>query len=103
MFYFECGIAMLDLLNPEDKRLLESLASDLQTLRAATNDFHIDNKIEQGGFDTVYKVCKFNVAAVLIHSSIYSILLKNACLQIIQETFPNSQLVVVKRLSQNSN
>ena len=46
MFYFECGIAMLDLLNPEDKRLLESLAVDLQTLRAATNDFHIDNKIE---------------------------------------------------------
>jgi len=57
---------MPDLFDDEDKKLFESLAIDLQTLRAATNNFHIDNQLGQGGFGTVYKVCIHNVAAVLI-------------------------------------
>lgn len=44
---------MPDLFDDEDKKLFESLAIDLQTLRAATNNFHIDNQLGQGGFGTV--------------------------------------------------
>ncbi|XP_048141696.1 cysteine-rich receptor-like protein kinase 44 isoform X2 [Rhodamnia argentea] len=41
---------------PEDEiRTAESLQYDLNTIRAATNDFSDANKLGQGGFGTVYK------------------------------------------------
>jgi hypothetical protein len=70
LFYFQGEIMTPDLFDDEDKKLLESLAIDLQTLRAATNDFSLGNEIGQGGFGTVYKVCIHNVAAVLIDGSV---------------------------------
>ncbi|RLN39268.1 hypothetical protein C2845_PM01G37830 [Panicum miliaceum] len=63
------GIAMQDLLDPEEQKVIDSLAIDLQTLRTATED----NMLGQGGFSPVYK-----------------------------ETLPDSQIVAVKRLSENS-
>jgi hypothetical protein len=34
----------------------EDLVYELRTLRAATEDFSVENKLGEGGFGTVYKV-----------------------------------------------
>lgn len=62
---------MPDLFDDEDKKLLQALVIDLPTLRAATNDFNLENQLGHGGFGTVYKVCtSHNIAAVLIDRSV---------------------------------
>ena len=45
---------LLDHLN--DVKLHELPILNLEELAIATNDFHIDNKLGQGGFGPVYKV-----------------------------------------------
>lgn len=32
---------------------------DLSTIKAATNDFSVDNKLGEGGFGVVYMVCTY--------------------------------------------
>ena len=61
--YFQGGIAMQDLLDPEEQKIIDSFAIDLQTLQTAMGNFSLDNILGQGGFRIVYKVCKFNVAS----------------------------------------
>ncbi|KMT04010.1 hypothetical protein BVRB_8g187150 [Beta vulgaris subsp. vulgaris] len=38
------------------KAVLDSLQFDLHTIRTATNNFAIDNKLGEGGFGEVYKI-----------------------------------------------
>lgn len=41
------------------KAVLDSLQFDLHTIRTATNNFAIDNKLGEGGFGEVYKVTSY--------------------------------------------
>lgn len=41
----------------EDISLTESMQYDFDNIRNATDDFSEANKLGQGGFGTVYKVC----------------------------------------------
>ena len=118
---------MQDLLDPEEQKIIVSIIIDLQTLRSAMEDFGLDNMLGQVGFGPVYEVCGFNVASsfglwlhFLCHVEIHVSILRGGSivvvvgrgggsgplprppLHIVQGTLPDSQIVVVKRLSENS-
>lgn len=55
---------------------VESLQYDLDTIRAATNNFSEANKLGQGGFGVVYKVYSFTISLdTILFSDVNSILL----------------------------
>ncbi|XP_031268666.1 cysteine-rich receptor-like protein kinase 5 [Pistacia vera] len=41
--------------NDDEIETVESLQFDFSTIKVATNNFSIDNKLRQGGFGSVYK------------------------------------------------
>ena len=44
--------------NPEEIKIVESLFLDLSILRIATIYFAEENKLDEGGFEAVYKVAR---------------------------------------------
>ena len=47
---------MQDLLDPEEQKIIDSFAINLQTLRTTMEDYGLDHILGQGGFGPVYKV-----------------------------------------------
>jgi len=48
----------MDAVNVEDMESFESIFIGLSTLQSATNNFDENNKLGEGGFGVVYKVCR---------------------------------------------
>ena len=59
---------------PEDEdetKPIESLPFNFNTIRLATDNFSIANKLGQGGFGSVYKVNNFNVMLKTLSKCFY--------------------------------
>ena len=52
----------MDAVNVEDMESFESIFIGLSTLQSATNNFDENNKLGEGGFGVVYKVCRHSFA-----------------------------------------
>jgi len=52
----------MDAVNVEDMESFESIFIGLSTLQSATNNFDENNKLGEGGFGVVYKVCLHSFA-----------------------------------------
>lgn len=55
-------IGPMDAVNVEDMESFESIFIGLSTLQSATNNFDEKNKVGEGGFGVVYKVCRHSFA-----------------------------------------
>ena len=50
---------------------IESLQWDLATIEAATNNFSLSNKLGQGGFGEVYKVCNHVPCLIVTQKTVF--------------------------------
>jgi hypothetical protein len=62
---FSAYCIMIDSINPEDIRSIDSLMVDLPTLRATTENFDEGKKLGEGGFGAVYKVLTIFILLLL--------------------------------------
>ena len=62
---FSAYCIMIDSINPEDIRSIDSLLIDLPTLQATTKNFDEGKKLGEGGFGAVYKVLNIFIFTIM--------------------------------------